>query len=169
MNAQDPSYYLDYDMAIVPHGAGGSMVSLSLPMLTPANYTVWAIKAESILDAQGVWEAVSLADGVTVDEKKNKTARAQLLGTMFEDILMQVSTKKTAKEMWDSLKTRFVGADRVKAAGLSTLRGKFYMLCMAEGEPLNDYAGKISGMAARYASLGSTLDNATRRSTTPPW
>lgn len=30
------------------------MVSLSLPMLTPANYTVWAIKAESILDAQGV-------------------------------------------------------------------------------------------------------------------
>jgi hypothetical protein len=28
---------------------------------------------------------------------------------------------------------------------------------MAEGELLDDYAGKISGMAARYASLGSTL------------
>lgn len=103
---------------------------------------------------------MSPADGVTVDEKKNKTARVQLLGAMSKDILMQVSTKKTAKEVWDSLKTRFVGADRVKAARLSTLRGKFDMLCMAEGEPLDDYAGKISGMAARYASLGSTLDNA---------
>ena len=98
------------------------MVSLSCPMLMPANYTVWAIKVEAILDAQGVWEAVSPAEGATVDEKKNKIARAQLLGALSEDILLQVSGKKTAKEVWDSLKTRFVGADRVKAARLSTLR-----------------------------------------------
>ena len=31
---------------------------------------------------------------------------------------------------------------------------------MAEEEQLDDYAGKISGMAARYASLGSTLEDA---------
>ena len=108
-------------MTLVPHGAGGSTVPLSCPMLTPTNYIVWAIKVEAILDAAGVWEAVSPADGVKVDEKKNKTARAQLLGALSEHILMQVSTKKTAKKVWDSLKTRFVGADRVKAARLSTL------------------------------------------------
>ena len=147
-------------MALVPHGTGGSTVSFSCPMLTPANYTVWAIKVEAILDAQGVWEAVSPEEGTTVDEKKNKTARAQLLGALSEDILMQVSTKKTAKEVWDSLKTRFVGADRVKKARLSTLKGEFDKLYMAEGEPLDDYAGKISGMAARYAGLGSTLGDA---------
>ncbi|CAM0957048.1 unnamed protein product [Alopecurus aequalis] len=147
-------------MALVPHGAGGSTVSLSCPMLTSTNYTVWAIKVEAILDAQGVWEAVSPGDGVEVDETKNKMARAQLLGALSEDILMQVSTKKTAKEVWDSLKTRFVGADRLKAARLSTLRGEFDRMYMAEEEQLDDYAGKISGMAARYASLGSTLDDA---------
>ena len=95
-----------------------------------------------------------------MDEKKNKIARAQLLGALSEDILLQVSGKKTAKEVWDSLKTRFVGANRVKAARLSTLRGEFDKLYMAEGELLDDYAGKISGMAARYASLGSTLGDA---------
>ena len=63
-------------------------MSLNCPMLTPTNYTVWAIKVEAILDAAGVWEAVSPADGVMVDEKKNKTARAQLLGALSEDILM---------------------------------------------------------------------------------
>ena len=149
-------------MALVPHGTGvgGSSVTLTCPVLTPANYTVWAIKVEAILDAQGVWEAVSPADGVAVDAAKNKTARAQLLGALSEDILMSVSTKKMAKEVWDSLKTRFIGADRVKAARLSTLRGEFDRLYMAEEEQLDDYAGKISGMAARYASLGSTLSDA---------
>jgi hypothetical protein len=148
-------------MALVPHdGVGGSSVTLTCPELTPANYTVWAIKVEAILDAQGVWEAVSPVDGATVDEKKNKMARAQLLGALSEDILMQVSGKKTAKEVWESLMTRFVGADRVKAARLSTLRGEFDRLYMAEEERLDDFAGKISGMAARYASLGSTLSDA---------
>ena len=45
-------------MALVPYGAGGSTVSLPVPMLTGDNYTVWAIKVEASLDAQGVWEAV---------------------------------------------------------------------------------------------------------------
>uniref|UniRef100_A0ACD5WRC0 Uncharacterized protein n=1 Tax=Avena sativa TaxID=4498 RepID=A0ACD5WRC0_AVESA len=84
----------------------------------------------------------------------------KLLGALSEDILMQVSSKKTAKEVWDSLKTRFVGADRVKATRLSTLRGEFDKLCMADEEPLDAFAGKISGMAARYASLGATLGDA---------
>ncbi|XBH89037.1 hypothetical protein VPH35_081016 [Triticum aestivum] len=143
-------------MAIVPHGAGGSTVSMAMPMLTPDNYTVWAIKAEAILDAQNLWEAVSPAG----DAGKNKTARAVLFGALSEDLLMQVSTKKTTAEVWASLKTRFVGADRVQAARLSTLRGEFDNLRMEEGEALDAYAGKIGGMAARYAGLGSTLGDA---------
>ena len=133
---------------------------MSYPVLSPTNYTSWAIKVQAILDAQGLWEAVSPAEGVTVDERKSKTARAQLLQALPEDILMQVATKPTVKEVWDSFKMRFVGADRVKAARLSTLKGEFDKLCMAAGEPLDDYAGKISGMAARYAGLGATLDDA---------
>ena len=136
-------------------------MALSCPMLTGDNYTVWAIKVEANLDAQGVWEAVVPADATTVvDPKKNKMARAYLLGALAEDILLQVSSKKTAAEVWASLKARFVGADRVTAARLSTLRGDFDRLNMADGEALDVYAGKISGMAARYANLGATLGEA---------
>uniref|UniRef100_A0A8R7NVV9 CCHC-type domain-containing protein n=1 Tax=Triticum urartu TaxID=4572 RepID=A0A8R7NVV9_TRIUA len=147
-------------MAIVPHGAGGSTVSMAMPMLTPSNYTVWAIKAEAILDAQNLWEAVSPAGDAAVYAGKNKMARAVLFGALSKDLLMQVSMKKTATEVWASLKTRFVGADRVQAARLSTLRGEFDNLRMEEGEALDAYAGKIGGMAARYAGLGSTLGDA---------
>jgi hypothetical protein len=76
--------------------------------------------------------------------------RVQLLQEVSEDILMQVSTKPMMKEVWDSLKTRFVSSDHVKAAHLSTLKGEFDKLCMAEGELLDDYVDRISGIVARY-------------------
>ncbi|CAM0955068.1 unnamed protein product [Alopecurus aequalis] len=149
-------------MSLVPYcGGAGSALSLQCPMLTGDNYTVWAFKVEANLDAQGLWEAVAPADATAaVDAKKNKTARAYLLGALAEDILLQVSSKKTAAEVWASLKARFVGAERVRAARLSTLRGEFDRLRMADGESLDAYAGRIGGMAARYAGLGTTLDDA---------
>uniref|UniRef100_A0ACD6AP29 Uncharacterized protein n=1 Tax=Avena sativa TaxID=4498 RepID=A0ACD6AP29_AVESA len=88
---------------------------------------------------------------------KNKTARAYLLA---EDILLQVSSKKTAAEVWASLKARFVGPDRARADRLSTLRGDFDRLNMGDVEALDVFASKISSMAARYANLGATLDDA---------
>ena len=59
--------------------------------------------------------------------KKDKPARTYLLGALSEDLLLQVSRKKTAAEVRASLKARFVGADRVRAARLGTLRGEFEM------------------------------------------
>jgi hypothetical protein len=106
-------------------------------------------------------------------ERKNKTVRAQLLQAVSEDILMQVSTKPMAKEVWDKLKTRFVGSDHVRAARLLTHKGEFVKLGMAEGELLDDYAGKISCMATRSPSHGSMLNDATMvkklLNTVPDW
>jgi hypothetical protein len=147
-------------MAIVPHGGGaGGSASMAMPMLTVDNYTVWAIKAQAILDVHTVWEAVASGDAA-VNARKDKTARTLLLGALPVDVLLQVSTKLTAREVWDSLKVRFVGADRVRAARLATLRGDFDRLKMADGEALDAYAGRLAGMAARYASLGETLGDA---------
>ena len=56
------------------------------------------------------------AEGKAVDAGKSKTERAAMLGALPEDLPMQVATKATAKEVWDSLKVRLVGADRVRAA-----------------------------------------------------
>ncbi|KAE8813114.1 retrotransposon protein [Hordeum vulgare] len=133
---------------------------MHLPPLVPTGYTSWAIKVEAILDAGGLWGVVQPANGAAVDTGKCKTARAMLLTALPEDLLMQVAAKLTAREVWDSLKVRFVGADRVRVARLATLRGDFERLRMDDGESLDAFAGKISGMAARYAGLGSTLDDA---------
>ncbi|KAK9076083.1 hypothetical protein SSX86_004416 [Deinandra increscens subsp. villosa] len=131
--------------------------SFQCPVLTSSNYTTWAIKMEAVLDAQGVWEAIEPTVGVAVDEKKSKVARAYIFQAIPEEILLQVAKKKTAKEVWDSLKTRFVGADRVQKARLHTLKSEFEALRMKEGETIDEYAGKLSGMISKYNSVGAVL------------
>jgi len=74
--------------------------SVNYPVLTPSSYTAWAIKMEAILDAQGLWEVVSPSSGAEVDARHGKTERAHLLQALPEDILMQVSCKPTAHEVW---------------------------------------------------------------------
>ncbi|KAE8819455.1 retrotransposon protein [Hordeum vulgare] len=149
-------------MALVPYSGGtGTTMATSVPMLTGDNYTTWAIKVEADIDAAGLWEAVAPAEDseAKVIAKKDKPARAYLLRALSDDLLLQVAAKKTAAEIWASLKARFVGADRVRAARLGTLRGEFELLRMASDESLDAFAGKISGMTARYAGLGATLDD----------
>ncbi|XP_073367738.1 uncharacterized protein [Aegilops tauschii subsp. strangulata] len=108
-------------------------------------------------NAAGVYWPVGDA---AVNGKKCKTAGAMILGGLPEDVLLQVATKLTAREVWDSLKVRFIGANRVRAARLATLRGEFDRLKMADGEALDAYVGRLGAMTARYASLGETLGDA---------
>ena len=78
-----------------------------------------------------------------------------------DDLLMQVAAKKTGKEVWDSLKARFVGEESVKKARLQTLKGEFDALYMKEDESVDSYSGKLSRMAVRNGNLGGSLDDTT--------
>ena len=100
------------------------------------------------------------AEGAEVQVGKSKIAREILIGALSKDMLMQVATKTTVKKVWDSLKVRFNGADRLRAERLATLRGEFDRLRMDDGDDLDIYAGKISNMAVKYAGLDATLDDA---------
>jgi len=134
-------------------------VSFNFLILNPSNYTVWAVRMEAILDAQGTWEAVEQAEGAQVDEKKDKIARAHILQCVPEDILLQIVKKKTAKDVWDSLKTRYLGADRVKKARLQTLKSEFDAIRMKENETVDEFAGKLSAISSKYSTLGATLED----------
>ncbi|XP_073367525.1 uncharacterized protein [Aegilops tauschii subsp. strangulata] len=150
-------------MSLVPYAGGaGSSLPQPVPILTGENYTAWAIKVEANLDAAGLWETVVVPEdaAAAVIAKKDKPARAYLLGALAEDLLLQVASKKTAAEVWASLKARFVGADRVRVARLGTLCGEFELLHMADGDTLDGFAGKLRAMAACFAGLGLTLEDA---------
>ncbi|GJT09777.1 zinc finger, CCHC-type containing protein [Tanacetum coccineum] len=107
-------------------------IALQCPKLNESNYTTWAIMMETILKAYGLWE--TLEDTEKVDERKMHTTKAMILTTLPEDILMQVAQYETAKEVWESIKVRYIGEERVQKARLQTLRSELETLKMKNNE-----------------------------------
>lgn len=133
-------------------------VPLQCPRLTETNYTSWSILVETMLWAYGLWESVDPVTGGTVEGRKNYTIKAIIFQTLPEDILLQVSKYKDAKDVWEAIRVRYLGADRVQKARLQTLRSELELLKMKENETINDFSGKIGGIVAKFKSLGSSID-----------
>ncbi|GKD32477.1 zinc finger, CCHC-type containing protein [Tanacetum coccineum] len=134
-------------------------IALQCPKLNESNYTTWAIMMETILKAYGLWETLEATE--KVDERKMHTTKAMILTTLPEDILMQVAQYETAKEVWESIKVRYIGEDRVQKARLQTLRSELETLKMKNNETVSDFAGKLGSIRGKVKSLGSTLKDKT--------
>nr|GEX64460.1 zinc finger, CCHC-type [Tanacetum cinerariifolium] len=93
------------------------------------------------------------------NEKKENTAMAMIFQTLPRDVLMQVAQYLTAKEVWDSIKVKYLGADLVQKARLQTLRSELEMLRMKPNEKVSDYGGKLSSIKAKFEGLGETLED----------
>ncbi|PWA42405.1 zinc finger, CCHC-type [Artemisia annua] len=86
---------------------------------------------ETILKAYGLWETINPKEGSSAtDEKKMHTTKAMIFQTLPQDILMQVAQYETAKEVWNSVKVRYL-----------------------------DFSGKLGSIKAKFASLGTTLED----------
>nr|GEW88280.1 ribonuclease H-like domain, reverse transcriptase, RNA-dependent DNA polymerase [Tanacetum cinerariifolium] len=79
------------------------------PMLRPSNYSLWAIRMQIILEANGLWEMIEPLETTQVDNKKDKTAIAFLYQALPEEQFLQITKHKTIKAIWDALKTRHIG------------------------------------------------------------
>lgn len=75
-----------------------------------------------------------------------------------EALVLQVGELTTSKEIWEAIKSRHLGADRVKEARLQTLMTEFDRIQMNDSDSVDDYAGRISGLASKAASLGEIID-----------
>ena len=133
---------------------GGSS-SIRCPMLTMTNYTVWAIRMKIALKVHKVWEAI---EEEATEGEKNDMAMALLFQSIPEVLILQVGELGTAKKVWEAIKTRHVGAERVKEARLQTLMADFDRLKMKETESIDDFGGKLSEIASKSAVLGVSIE-----------
>ncbi|XP_023732958.1 uncharacterized protein LOC111880778 [Lactuca sativa] len=136
---------------------GGSM-TYQVPVLTPTNYPVWAVKFKSIMDAHGIWETVEPKAGETSDKKKSKQALSFLFQAIPEDMVLQMASYTEPKKVWHELKTWYVGVDRVRTSRLATLKRELESLRMKDGETVDDFVTKLSGLASKTRSLGYELE-----------
>ncbi|GJX85869.1 zinc finger, CCHC-type containing protein [Tanacetum coccineum] len=90
------------------------------PMLKPSNYSLWAIRMQIILEANGLWETIEPLKTTQPDNKKSdKTCKSSILyQALPEEQFLQITKHKTAKAICDALKTRHIGEQRVQQARL---------------------------------------------------
>ena len=110
--------------------------SIQCPMLSTSNYTVWAVRMRMALKVHKAWEVIETE---TPDTEKNNLAMALLFQSIPESLVLQVAELETAKQVWEAIKTRHVGAARVREARLQTLISEFDRLRMKETESIDDF------------------------------
>ena len=119
---------------------------------------VWAIQIKIILEANGLWEMIEPKANQQPDEKKDKATIAYLYQALTEDVILQVAGCKTAKEVWEALKKRHVGADKVQKARLQSLMIELQALQMKKDDTLDAFTARLNGYATKARELGKTLD-----------
>ncbi|XP_076946117.1 uncharacterized protein LOC143614356 [Bidens hawaiensis] len=145
--------------AIVMHKEPGSSFSnFQCPMLKSTNYTTWAIRMKTMLDANGLWEIIEPDEETIVDVKKDKYTIAYLFQTLPEDLLLQVADCKTAREVWDSLKTRHIGATQVQEARLQSIKYEFDKLQMKDDETIDSFTLRLTNVVSKATSCGEKID-----------
>lgn len=129
--------------------------SIQCPMLNITNYTVWAMRMKATLRVHKVWE--SIEPGID-DGYKNDMARALLFQSIPESLILQVGDLDSPKAVWEGIKSRHIGAERVKEARLQTLMAEFDRMKMKETNSIDDFVGKLSEISTKSATLGETID-----------
>ena len=92
------------------------------------------------------------------DDEKNNMALALLVQSIPEALVLQVGELDTTKKVWDAIKTRHMGADRVKEARLQTLMADFDRLKMKDDESIDDFTGRLSEISSKSAALGEEIE-----------
>nr|GEU99437.1 hypothetical protein [Tanacetum cinerariifolium] len=134
-------------------------ITLHYPMLSKSNYAAWAIKMKVFMQAQGVWEAVEPKNtGDAVNVKMDKMDLAAIYQGIPEDMLLSLAEKETTKETWTTLKTMYMGADRVKTTRVQTLKAEFEVLSMKETESVDEFATKLSNVVSNIRALGDKIE-----------
>jgi hypothetical protein len=80
-----------------------------------------------------------------------------LCGAAPPEMVPTIIKKETAKEAWDAIMTMRVDDDHVKKATAQQLRRKFDLTTFDDGETVEDYALRLSGMVAHLATLGEEV------------
>nr|GEU73653.1 zinc finger, CCHC-type [Tanacetum cinerariifolium] len=102
-----------------------------------------------ILEANDLWEVVEPQTITQINNKADKTAIAFIFQALPKDQILQVAKHKYVRTVWDALKTRHVGENRVQQAKQQTLKAEFEAFQMKENKSVDSFISKISSITSR--------------------
>ncbi|XP_059076871.1 uncharacterized protein LOC131876101 [Cryptomeria japonica] len=141
------------------------------PVFDGTNYAFWNIKMKAYLNALSydVWQSV--VDGYTppstpptdaVGKRKsenNAKVEHALLCSLADSEFTKVMHCKSAKEIWNKLKSIYEGDEKVREDKLQSLRMKFESLKMKEDEDIATYFLHVDEIVNAIIALGEEVED----------
>jgi hypothetical protein len=123
----------------------------NFPVLTKTNYYDWAALMRMMLEARGLWNAVT--EGAS-DYTEDRMALEVTAKSVPPELMGSIASKPSAKAAWEAIILRNVGVDRVRKAKASTLKREFDSLAFLDGESIDDFGTRIGRITNQLAVLG---------------
>ncbi|CAM8910600.1 unnamed protein product [Rhodiola kirilowii] len=138
------------------------------------DYDHWSLIMENLLRSKEYWcviesnmktvkegEVLGAAKKKVIDEFKLKDLKAKnyLFQSIDRAILRTISQKDTAKQLWDSMKIKYQGNDRVKRTQLQRLRRSFELLEIKGGDTVTDYFSRVMSIANDMRNYGEDMQD----------
>nr|GEW36543.1 zinc finger, CCHC-type [Tanacetum cinerariifolium] len=99
--------------------------------------------------------------GKVQKQTPDKTAIAFIFQALPEAQILQAAKHKSVRTVWDALKTRHVGENRVQQAKQQTLKAEFEALEMKENKSVDSFISKISSITSRATNVGLIFKDST--------
>ncbi|KAJ8761593.1 hypothetical protein K2173_004369 [Erythroxylum novogranatense] len=119
------------------------------------HYDHWSELMENLLRAKGLWSLAQLDDTRTKDYQVKHYLFQAIDRTVFEQIL----DRCTSKIVWDSMKRKFGGNQKVKKSLLNALRREFEVLEMRNDETITEYFARVMLVANKMRSNGEEMSD----------
>ncbi|KAJ9707515.1 hypothetical protein PVL29_002518 [Vitis rotundifolia] len=151
-----------------------SSLTTAPSILDRDNYETWAVRMTVHLQALDVWEVVEenyevppLRANPTVAQmklhKKRKTRKAKAKACLFAAVSLSIFIKimkiDSAAEIWEYLKEKYKGDERIKNVQVMNLIREFEMKKMKEFDVVKDYAAQLLSIADKVRLLGKEFSN----------
>ncbi|CAA7027704.1 unnamed protein product [Microthlaspi erraticum] len=144
---------------------------LSIPKFD-GDYEYWAMLMENLLRSKEWWSLIET--GYTRPERgviltgpqreelaqstlKDLKVKNYLFASIDKNILKTILKKDTAKDLWDSMKRKYQGNERVQSAQLQRMRRNFEILEMKEGETITEYFSRVMMVVNDMRNLGEDM------------
>ncbi|CAJ2658399.1 unnamed protein product [Trifolium pratense] len=133
-------------------------------------YDHWAELMENLLRSKEYWSLIE--NGVVVapanatqdqikaaEESKLKDLKVKnyLFQSIDRSILETILVRGTSRDIWESMRRKYQGSNKVKRAQLQSLRRDFEILCMKEDESVTDFFARTLAIANKMTSHGERL------------
>src|ERR1051325_6018610 len=127
---------------------------------------------ENFLHAKGLWNLViegyaEFDEGVEVSaiqrknledlQMKDYQVKHYLFQAIDRTVFEQILNRKTSKIIWETMKRKFGGNERVKRSLLQSLRRDFEVLEMRIDESIDDYFGRVMTVSNKMRSNGEEM------------